>query len=233
MTREEYIKEIRRTYSVSKCLSDKNNSTVLLLKHKELNKKIVLRSFAEKINAYEQLLSINCKNLPLIYDSITLDDGHIVLEEYIEGLTVEEIMQSGRYSYKGTTRVLSDVCNALYLLHSFDIVHRDIKPQNIMVDKNGRVVLIDLNASRKISTASKDTVVMGTVGYASPEQLGVTQSDKRTDIYALGVLLNVMLTGEHPSVKIAKGKAEKIIRKCTTINPNDRYQSVRELIDAL
>ncbi|MBQ4561241.1 MAG: serine/threonine protein kinase [Clostridia bacterium] len=233
MTRNEYIKNIRKLYSLSKLLSDKNDCTVLLLKHKTLDKKLVLRSFGEKIAAYDELLSVNCENLPLIYDSITLDDGQIVLEEYIEGLTVDEIMQSGRYRFKGAVRVIGAVCNALCVLHGSDIVHRDIKPQNIIVDKNGRVVLLDLNASRRISDASKDTVIMGTVGYASPEQLGVTQSDKRTDIYALGVLMNVMLTGEHPSVKIAKGRSGRIVRKCTSINPKDRYQSVKELLNAL
>ncbi len=233
MIREEYIKKIRELYSLSKLLSDKNECKVLLLKHKELGKKIVLRSFGEKISAYDKLLNINCENLPLIYDSVNLSDGHIVLEEYVEGLTVDEIMQSGKYKYKGAARVISAVCNALFVLHAFDTVHRDIKPQNIIVDKNGRVVLVDLNASRQISNASKDTVIMGTVGYASPEQLGITQSDKRTDIYALGVLLNVMLTGEHPSVKIAKGRSGRLVRKCTSINPKDRYQSVKELLNDL
>ena len=95
------------------------------------------------------------------------------------------------------------------------------------------MILIDLNAARQISNASKYTVIMGTVGYASPEQLGVTQSDARTDIYALGVLLNVMITGKHPSEKMAKGKAGRIVRKCTNVNPDDRYQSAEKLANAL
>jgi serine/threonine protein kinase len=74
---------------------------------------------------------------------------------------------------------------------------------------------------------------MGTVGYASPEQLGVTASDARTDIYAVGVLLNVMLTGKHPSEIIARGKAGKIVRKCTSVNPDERYQSAEKLACAL
>lgn len=74
---------------------------------------------------------------------------------------------------------------------------------------------------------------MGTVGYASPEQLGVAQSDARTDIYAVGVLLNVMITGKHPSEKLAKGKAGRIVRKCTNVNPNERYQTAEKLSNAL
>lgn len=87
--------------------------------------------------------------------------------------------------------------------------------------------------ARKVSEACKDTVIMGTVGYASPEQLGVTQSDARTDIYAAGVLLNVMLTGFHPSERIVRGKQGRIVRKCTAIHPDDRYHSAEMLSKAL
>lgn len=70
---------------------------------------------------------------------------------------------------------------------------------------------------------------MGTVGYASPEQLGLSQSDPRTDIYAVGVMLNVMLTGKHPSEQLARGRAGRIVRRCTRINPDERYQSAAAL----
>lgn len=67
--------------------------------------------------------------------------------------------------------------------------------------------MIDFNTSRQVSGVKHDTVIMGTVGYASPEQLGIAQSDARTDIYAAGVLLNVMITGKHPSQQLAGGHA--------------------------
>lgn len=229
MTREQYLTEIFKAYSLVSVLSDKNECKVLKLKNKENNKLIVVRSFPKVISAYEDLYAINCANLPLVYDVINLDDGQIVLEEFIEGVTIAEVMESGKYRYMGTRKVLRSICYALTVLHERNIVHRDIKPENIMIAKDCRVVLIDFNAARKISTASKDTVVMGTVGYASPEQLGVTQSDARTDIYALGVLLNVMITGKHPSEKLAKGKAGRIVRKCTNVNPDERYQTAEKL----
>ena len=233
MTREQYLTDIFKAYSLVSVLSDKNECKVLKLKNKELNKYVVARSFPKSISAYEELYSINCANLPLIYDIIHLDDGQIVLEEFIEGVTIAEVMESGKYRYTGTRKVLRSICNALTVLHERDIVHRDIKPENVMIAKDGRVILIDLNAARQISNASKDTVIMGTVGYASPEQLGVTQSDARTDIYALGVLLNVMITGKHPSEKLAKGKAGRIVRKCTSVNPDERYQSAEKLAHVL
>ncbi len=233
MTREEYLSELLRNYSVVNLLSNKNGCKVLRLRNKELGKDLVLRSYPKVVVAYEELYKIKCDGLPVIYDVIALEDGQIVLEEYIDGLTVADVMAMGRYKRFGVRRVLTAVCNALTVLHSQGLVHRDIKPENVMIDKNGRVVLIDFNASRVMVQAPKDTVIMGTVGYASPEQLGISQSDARTDIYAVGILLNVMLTGKHPSEKLARGRFGRIVRKCTAINPDERYQSADKLLKIL
>lgn len=230
---DEYLENFLKIYSLVGVLSQKNGCRVLRLRHRKKKQDIVLRLFENQITAYETLYKLKCENLPIIYDVIGLCDGQAVIEEYIDGLTLSEIMESGRYRYSGAKKVLKAVCHALDTLHSVGIIHRDIKPENIIVDKKGRVVLIDLNASRKISSAPKDTVIMGTVGYASPEQLGVTQSDARTDIYACGVLLNVMVTGKHPSELIAKGKTGRIVKKCTSVNPDDRYQTALKLSAAL
>jgi len=233
MTREEYLKKLFETYSLVSVLSEKNGYRVLRVRNKALNKDMVVRSFPNPVHAYETLCGIKCENLPTVYDVLELSDGQIVLEEYIDGITVSDVMQSGKYTYRGATAILRAVSNALSALHSKGIVHRDIKPQNIIIDKNARVVLIDMNASREVSDAAKDTVIMGTVGYASPEQLGIMQSDARTDIYACGILLNVMLTGKHPSEALASGRAARIVRRCTMVNPNERYQSARQLAKKL
>lgn len=232
MTREQYINNLFSVYELVSCLSSKNDCKVLRLRNRELGRDIILRSYREPVPAYELLADVQCENLPLVYDVINLEDGQIVLEEFIDGMTVAEIMEAEKYRYKGAKKVILGVCDALYTLHSLSIVHRDIKPENIMVDKTGRVVVIDLNASRKVSSVSRDTVIMGTVGYASPEQLGISQSDSRTDIYALGVMLNVMVTGIHPSSKMASGRIGKIVRKCTSLNPSERFQSAEKLASA-
>lgn len=233
MTREEYLTDLFKVYSLVAVLSDKNDCKVLRLRNKIYKKDVVVRSFPKAIAAYEELYNVKSDNLPVIYDVIDLDDGQIVLEEFIEGLTIAEVMESGRYRYSGTRHVIRCVCNALSVLHQRNITHRDVKPENVVIDKKGRVVLIDFNAARKVSSAGKDTVVLGTVGYASPEQLGIAQSDSRTDIYAVGVLINVMVTGKHPSEKIAKGKAGRVVRKCTNVNPKERYQTAEKLYKAL
>lgn len=233
MTREEYIKGLLSTYSLVSILSEKNECKVLRLRNKTTGQDLILRSHPKQLEAYTLLCAIRCENLPEVYDAIDMEDGQIVLEEFIDGITVAQVMETGKYRYWGAKKVLSGVCNALTVLHEREIIHRDVKPENVMIDKNGRVVLIDFNASRKENQAGKDTVIMGTVGYASPEQLGLSQSDARTDIYACGVLLNVMLTGKHPTEAFARGHAGQIIRKCTALNPDDRYQSAEKLALAL
>ncbi len=233
MTRKEYLNQMLTVYGVVKVLSDKNGCKVLRLRHKEKGKDLVVRSYDQKVTPYCMVQKICCRNLPVVYDAVDLVDGQIVLEEYIDGLTVAQVMEGGWYKYRGAKKVMQGILQGLAALHSLGLVHRDIKPENVMVTPKGRVVLLDLNAARKVSVAPNDTVIMGTVGYASPEQLGVTQTDARTDLYAAGVLLNVMMTGDHPSKRIAKGKAGKIVRKCTHINPADRYDTAQKMADAL
>ena len=233
VTSKQYIKETLGVFQLVSVLSEKNGCQVLRLRHKQTGKDLVLRSFPKPVEAYELLCGIHCENLPLVYDVIPTRDGQIVLEEYIDGLTVAQVLQTGLYRPQGAAKVMAGVCGALTVLHNLGITHRDVKPENVVIGPRGRVVLIDLNASRLESPAPKDTVVMGTVGYASPEQLGLSQSDARTDIYAAGVLLNVMLTGKHPTQGYAKGRAGAVVRKCTALNPDDRYQSAQKLYESI
>ena len=233
MKRETYIDNILQIYSLVAVLSQKNGCKVLHLRNKKNERDMVLRSLPNSLPAYEKLQHIRCVNLPEIYDVLEMDDGQIVLEEFIDGITAAQVMEIDKYRSTGARKVLLGVCDALTILHRRGIIHRDVKPENVMIEKSGRVVLIDFNASRVESLANRDTVIMGTVGYASPEQLGFSQTDARTDIYAAGVLYNVMLTGQHPSVTIASGKAGRIIRKCTAVNPNERYQTAAELWSVL
>lgn len=233
MTRQAYIEHLLTVYTRVSVLSKRNGCTVYRLRHKQHGKDLVLRSFDTPVAVYDILRGIRCENLPMIYDTIACDDGQIVLEEYIDGITVAAVMESGRYRYRGAKMVLRAVCQALTVLHERGIVHRDVKPENILVDTNGRVVLLDFNASREISGTSKDTVAMGTIGYASPEQLGVAESDARSDVYAVGVLLNIMLTGKHPGEKVAHGRAGHIVKTCTMLAKDDRFPTAAALSRAL
>lgn len=112
-------------------------------------------------------------------------------------------------------------------------VHRDIKPENVIL-RGSEAVLIDFDASRLYKDESDgDTRILGTTGYAAPEQYGITQSDHRADIYSLGVLLNIMITGEHPSKKLASGRIGQIVQRCTMTAPKQRYQTVLALMERL
>lgn len=234
MKRFEYIELVMKNYDLVSVLSRKNDGEVLRLRHSYLKREIVLRSYPETIEAYNSLKTITHPNIADVYDSIVLEDGQIVIEEYVNGTTVDSVLQCQRYTYGGAKKVISYISAALETLHGLGFVHRDIKPENIMICDNGNVKLIDFNASRKFSNdKSNDTVFLGTVGYAPPEQFGIAQSDNKSDIYAIGVLLNVMLTGKHPSERLAKGKAGKIVLKCTLINPDNRFKSVSSLLKAL
>ncbi len=233
MTREEYISSLKSAFATVEVLSTKNNGKVLKLRHRQTGKDMVLRSYPQYLEVYDVLVTLRCANLPEILDVLAMDDGQIVLEEYIPGMTVAQIMNTTRYQKQGARHVMMALCHAMEVLHSRGLVHRDVKPENVMVADSGRVVLIDFNASRQVSENSQDTVIMGTVGYVSPEQLGLSQTDARTDIYAAGVLYNVMLTGTHPSITIAPGRAGRIVRKCTAVNPDERYQTANALCAAL
>lgn len=231
MTREEWIRSLNEEYEIVSKLSDRGGNLSLRLRHKELGRDMVLHSLAGPSPVYELLCGISQENLPCVYDVMEADDGQIVLEEYLDGVTLFESLEVSKYRYPEAKRILRSLCRALSCLHENGYVHRDIKPENIVLTREGKAVLIDFGAARKV-TCHQDTRILGTVGYASPEQI-LAQSDARTDVYALGILLNVMLTGLHPSQQMAKGKAGRIVRKCTMTTPADRYQSVKKLYRAL
>ena len=122
------------------------------------------------------------------------------------------------------------LCDALDVIHKAGIIHRDIKPENVIITKNDNAVLIDFSIARKISAKSNsDTDNLGTIGYAAPEQYGISQSGIETDIYSLGVLLNIMLVGKHPAVSLPKGAVKRIIKKATSTQIAERYKNVKKI----
>lgn len=196
----------------------------------------VLRIYDRKIDAYECLAEHTCPNLPKIIKTDSIDDAFIVEEEYIDGISLWEIISGGaRMDKKRAAEITGQVCSGLKYMHEVGFVHRDVKPENVMLTPEGRVCVIDLDASMRLNPLKgSDTTLLGTAMYAAPEQFGLTRSDQRTDIYAVGILLNELLTGVHPAVQTYKGGfLGNVIATCISMNPSDRYQSVEELINAL
>ncbi len=225
---------LQEQYTMVKVIKNSGEKQIHVLRHNTMGQNLVFRQFAGEPDVYNRLLRLTHPNLPRIYQVWRRGRQTALLEEWIDGVTVFEVLESGLYVEDGARRVTSALCDALACLQQNGIIHRDIKPENVMVNAQGTVKLIDFDAARIYKPwQSEDTAVMGTMGYVAPEQLGVTQTDFRTDIYALGVLMNVMLTGKHPSVELYRGRLAKHIAKCTHINPHKRYADALELKHAL
>ncbi len=157
-----------------------------------------------------------------------------MLEEYIEGKRLSDIISNNKVlDKKIACKYVSQICDALSFLHSIGIIHRDIKPSNIIIKNDDTAVLIDLSIARFINEQESDTQALGTPGFAAPEQFGVSQSNKATDIYGLGVLLNIMLTGSHPSVDLPKGRLKKVIEKATSTQISKRYKNAEKFKRAI
>lgn len=217
-----------------KALTQSNGKSAVVLRHKSLGTQIVKLNFEGDASIYNMLKNISHPNLPKIYSVQSNGTKCEVIEEYINGTTVADILKSGLYTEYGVCAIIKNVCSALDTLHSLNIIHRDIKPENIMIDSSGNVKLIDFDAARIFKTYQpQDTSFIGTAGFAAPEQYGINQTDCRSDIFAIGILMNVMLTGEHPSKKLYDGKLGKVIETCINIDPNKRYSNARELVSKL
>lgn len=214
-------------------IKSSDRSRVCLVRKKETGKRYIYRSFTGSGKVYHKLLGIDCPYLPRVYDVKEENGIAYVLEEYIQGDTLDFLLACGPLSVTHATQIIVHICHALKVLHGMGAVHRDIKPENIIL-RGSDAVLIDFDASRLCKAENTtDTRIMGTTGYAAPEQYGFSQTDARADIYALGILLNEMLTKQHPSKQLAEGKFRPIIEKCTRINADQRYASVSELTTAI
>ncbi len=167
---------------------------------------------------FQQLSAYPLPGIPCIYEAIEDDSGLILIEEYIPGRTLQEMLDAdGPLPESRVVDYMVQLCAVLHSLHSSNppIIHRDIKPSNIIITSDGILKLLDFNAARCADdSAAKDTVLMGTPGFAAPEQFGFGSSDAQTDLYALGILMNLLITGELSHECKVSGPMEPVIRKC-------------------
>lgn len=227
------LSSIETDYETVRTIKSGARGCVSLLRHRQNGTRFIFRHYQGSGEVYRKLLSVSCPNLPKIIEAAERDGMVAVLEEYIQGDSLAFLLAEACFTPAEAREITLQLCNALWVLHSLGAVHRDIKPENVIV-RGSQAVLIDFDASRIFkSESSSDTQILGTTGYAAPEQYGITQTDERADIYSLGVLLNIMLTGKHPSKELASGKLGRIVQKCTMVNPKKRYKSVLYLMEAL
>lgn len=224
------VENLKAYYTFVKVLKKKECGEVLLYKHKQSGNYVVVKKLKGIYPAYERLLGVKQRHLPFIYEVCRNENETMILEEFIPGITLAEQLEQTTFPERYVREIISQVCDGLYALHLNQIIHRDIKPENVIVMKNREVKIIDFDAAKIYKMYSqKDTKTVGTIGYAAPEQYGEAQSDARTDIYGLGIMMNVMLTGKHPVNEMATGKMGNIIEKCIMVNPNKRYKNVMEV----
>ena len=226
------LSTLETDYEIDTVFRENENSRIVsyVNKQNEKNKVVLIVTKTNNENVLKKLVGEKNGHLPEIYDYCTDENETLILEQYIAGCRLSDVLSQKDPEKKKAVGYCIDICDALAFLHGHKIVHRDIKPSNVIIDADDKAVLIDLQTARNISDErNADTNNLGTVGYAAPEQFGIVQSMPTTDIYALGVLLNEMLIGEHPSVRVPDGKLGKIIEKCTHTQMAKRYQTVGEL----
>lgn len=226
-------KTVREEYELEKTLKVSQKGHVLLLRHKATRERVVCRRFAGSSEVYEKMLGLACPHLPKILSAAGKNGQVLVLEEYIPGDSLSFLLEESSLPPEQAQTIAIQVCRALQALHSLGAVHRDIKPGNILL-RGDEAVVIDFDASRLRKEENiSDTRIMGTTGYAAPEQFGFSQTDARADIYSVGVLLNEMLTRRHPATQLVEGRLRPVIERCIEVNIAKRYPSAEALIAAL
>jgi serine/threonine protein kinase/Tol biopolymer transport system component len=205
--------------------------------------------------------ALNHPNIITIYEVGIEDDRLFIATEYVDGETLREKINSGEMTYLEAVKISEQVADALAVAHDAHIVHRDIKPDNIMIRKDGIVKILDFGLAKpifeKLVGAEDETVrlvktqpgmVMGSVRYMSPEQARGKETDERTDVWSLGVVLYETLAGKNPfegetvsdslaavihlepvPLEDVPEELQRIVRKALKKKSGERYQSIKDL----
>lgn len=217
-------------FITEKILKEDERQKITVIYNPESGKRFIKRVISDdKRYIYKTLQKISHKNIPQIID-VSLTDCTVVIEEYIYGTTLSELMeQQYKITYKQIKSIANQLVSAMAELHKNNIIHRDIKPDNIIINEGGQLWLIDYDIARIYSNEiRKDTTVLGTVGYAPVEQFGMMPTDFKTDIYAFGATILQLL--EYSG---KKGSLYKIAQKCKRLDPSQRYPDTEHLKRAL
>ena len=224
----------RLSISYYKTITTLNEEHKIYLVQHQTTGKIYVKKILDIFNkdVYNSLYTNHIPGTPTIIDMYEEGQQLIVIEKYISGESLQDILNNKALSISEICTYISELCTILEKLHNNkpSIIHRDIKPSNIIITEYNHVVLLDFNAAKfHCETSSSDTVLLGTEGYAAPEQYGFGASTPRTDIYSTGILLQRMAE----SFSQVPKELANIISKCIELNPKDRYQSIAELKAAI
>lgn len=187
--------------------------------------------------------------LPHIREVFREKEKIYVVMDLVEGIPLDRLLkEKGARPPEQAIEWCMQLCKVLIYLHGFrpPIIYRDMKPANLILQEDGRLKLVDFGTARQYSLwKRRDTMPLGTPGYAAPEQYRGRQSSIRTDVYCLGVTFYQMLTGHNPgeppykmfgirkwNPKLSR-KLDRIVRRCTAVNPRFRYRNCEKLLAAL
>ncbi len=236
--------DITKRYEIKACLKMSEEKQVYLVTSKINWRKFILKALASHcLESLEEEYKLSMKlahpGIVSVVEYIKGKDYNYLIRDYVDGYTVSELVEMtevGHLQIEELHQIAMQLCDIMIYLHTQNppIIHRDIKPDNIIITKKKECKLIDFGISRCYQgKAASDTVVMGTELSAPPEQYGFAQTDVRSDIYSIGVLMFFMATGSMNIKELNQyqipGYIRRIIRRCTRFSPKERYASVKQL----
>ena len=228
-------------YEPMECLANNAMGETLLLRDRCSDTCYVAKCYMDRSLLSSETESTLLKRLhhdglPVFVEEYQSDAMLCVVREYARGVPLSQMKIP--LSEPQILSIGMQLCDILSYLHGQTppVIHRDLKPQNIIMDENGKVKLIDFGISRLYDeTAKTDTVFFGTQEFAPPEQYGFSQTDARTDIFSLGVVLLWLVTGKTQiaHAHIRNRRLARVIRKCTAFAPGSRYHDAKSVRHAL
>lgn len=211
-----------------KLLKRSERGEVWLAASKSSGELVIIKRVTATNLPYDVLKKFSFQLPAKIFYCAADDSETVIVEEFLQGENLLERLEQKNFLTETQAReILLQMCDGLRELHEKKIVHRDIKPSNLIL-QGERIRLIDFDAARIFKDGQEsDTKLLGTKGYAPPEQFGSGQTDSRSDIYALGVTMKNLLGSN------CGGRLKEILDKCTELDPKNRFQNVDELKGAL
>ncbi len=224
----------RLAISYYKTIATLNESHHVFLVQHASSKKIFIKKILDVYNldVYRNLYRHPIPGTPRLIEYCEEKGKLYLIEEYISGDSLSDKLLAHEINSQDALSYALDLCDILEQLHAFNppVIHRDIKPSNIIISSYNRALLLDFNAAKQFSSdEEQDTVLLGTQGYAAPEQYGFGSSSPQTDIYSLGIVIREMLTACPDTSK----KLEEIANRCSQLSPKERYSSIQDVKEAL
>ncbi|HIU88425.1 MAG TPA: Stk1 family PASTA domain-containing Ser/Thr kinase [Candidatus Avilachnospira avistercoris] len=252
-------------YEIESKIGQGGMSYVYRAKDTKLDRTVAIKVLKEECAGDEEFLkkfsnearsaaNLTHPNIVAAYDAVDEGELHYIVMELVEGITLKNyIARKGKLSNKETIGISLQAAEGIAAAHKKGIIHRDIKPQNLIISKDGKVKVADFGIARLVSQDTQNSAVVGSVHYIAPEQARFGQADERSDLYSLGICMYEMITGKLPfmgdnTVNVVMAHISEamvppkvyspdiypalndIIVKAAKKEPKDRYQSAQELI---